>query len=488
MGFSDELWDGFTPVATKGREGKNFVTEVYNFMKKRREIELEYAKKLNALVKSVKVGDAGTLDSAWCVVKTETDSIANAHSTCAERLGTEVETTQKNWLTETAKTRKELKANGKKLVSQLQAAQSTVEKAKAKYEGSRKKQDAVQAEANADPNPKNQKKLQAEVKNAEKADDEYKKSVEKLKNMESRFYDSEMPQILAELQSMEEARVAMMKTSFNSFVTAQATVHPAIKSSCETMSSAAASINVDSDVRGFISNNKTGKTPPPRTEYEAYDSALGACKPGPGSSQSFSSFPTSSPASSGSFAAPMTRSAPPSSSTPTYSAPSNHSSPLAASAPMSGGGEATIMVKAQYAYTTSEPNELSFTEGALIKVTYQDDSGWWEGELNGRVGVFPSNHVTVISGGGGSLSTPPPMSPGASDSYDSTGGGGGGEQTFDQCKALYAYKAEDADELTISEGDILTIEDEDDEGWYYGRNAQGAYGKFPSNYVELLQY
>jgi hypothetical protein len=123
------------------------------------------------------------------------------------------------------------------------------------------------------------------VKNAEKADDEYKKSVEKLKNMESRFYDSEMPQILAvyllfiiysilsyfyiitlflfitlndefrnsslignfsiffflknvqELQSMEEARVAMMKTSFSSFVTAQATVHPAIKSSCEAMSS-----------------------------------------------------------------------------------------------------------------------------------------------------------------------------------------------------------------------------------------------------------
>jgi hypothetical protein len=29
-----------------------------------------------------------------------------------------------------------------------------VEKAKAKYEASRKKQDAVQAEANADPNPK----------------------------------------------------------------------------------------------------------------------------------------------------------------------------------------------------------------------------------------------------------------------------------------------------------------------------------------------
>jgi hypothetical protein len=39
------LQDGFTPVATKGREGKNFVTEVYNFMKKR------YASPLSVFVK-----------------------------------------------------------------------------------------------------------------------------------------------------------------------------------------------------------------------------------------------------------------------------------------------------------------------------------------------------------------------------------------------------------------------------------------------------
>lgn len=35
------------------------------------------------------------------------------------------------------------------------------------------------------------------MKSAEKADDEYKKLVEKLKTIESRFYDSEMPQILS---------------------------------------------------------------------------------------------------------------------------------------------------------------------------------------------------------------------------------------------------------------------------------------------------
>jgi len=45
MGFSDELWDGFDAVATKSSNGKKFVTEVQSFMRKRREIEQDYAKK-----------------------------------------------------------------------------------------------------------------------------------------------------------------------------------------------------------------------------------------------------------------------------------------------------------------------------------------------------------------------------------------------------------------------------------------------------------
>lgn len=29
-------------------------------------------------------------------------------------------------------------------------------------------------------------------------------------------------------------------------------------------------------------------------------------------------------------------------------------------------------------------------------VLQKDDSGWWQGELNGRVGMFPSNFVEPI--------------------------------------------------------------------------------------------
>lgn len=35
-------------------------------------------------------------------------------------------------------------------------------------------------------------------------------------------------------------------------------------------------------------------------------------------------------------------------------------------------------------------------EGDLITILAQEDEGWWEGELNGKKGVFPSNFVEII--------------------------------------------------------------------------------------------
>lgn len=49
---------------------------------------------------------------------------------------------------------------------------------------------------------------------------------------------------------------------------------------------------------------------------------------------------------------------------------------------------------ALYDYEATCPEELSFTEGKVIrilrKVVHAVDDGWWEGELNGHTGLFPS--------------------------------------------------------------------------------------------------
>uniref|UniRef100_A0A8C9U8A8 Osteoclast-stimulating factor 1 n=1 Tax=Scleropages formosus TaxID=113540 RepID=A0A8C9U8A8_SCLFO len=54
-----------------------------------------------------------------------------------------------------------------------------------------------------------------------------------------------------------------------------------------------------------------------------------------------------------------------------------------------------------------------------------------------------------------------------------------------QCKALYAYDAQDTDELSFNADDIIDIVKEDASGWWTGR-LRGKQGLFPNNYVTKL--
>ncbi|XP_074071881.1 nostrin isoform X2 [Macrotis lagotis] len=53
------------------------------------------------------------------------------------------------------------------------------------------------------------------------------------------------------------------------------------------------------------------------------------------------------------------------------------------------------------------------------------------------------------------------------------------------CKALYAFQARQADELNLEKGDIVTIYEKQNEGWWFG-SLKGKKGHFPSAYVEEL--
>ncbi|KAM4622129.1 F-BAR and double SH3 domains protein 1-like [Polymixia lowei] len=58
------------------------------------------------------------------------------------------------------------------------------------------------------------------------------------------------------------------------------------------------------------------------------------------------------------------------------------------------------VARALYSYQAQSAEELSFQEGALIRLLHcrqgQVDDGFWEGELEGRTGVFPSLVVEVL--------------------------------------------------------------------------------------------
>ncbi|NXX17753.1 FCSD1 protein, partial [Podargus strigoides] len=79
------------------------------------------------------------------------------------------------------------------------------------------------------------------------------------------------------------------------------------------------------------------------------------------------------------------------------------------------------LVRALYDYEGQSPEELSFPEGAIIRVLPRApgevDDGFWTGDFDGRIGVFPSLVVEELTGARGAAGqelpspSPPPFSP-----------------------------------------------------------------------------
>uniref|UniRef100_A0A4W5PCP4 Rac/Cdc42 guanine nucleotide exchange factor (GEF) 6 n=1 Tax=Hucho hucho TaxID=62062 RepID=A0A4W5PCP4_9TELE len=60
------------------------------------------------------------------------------------------------------------------------------------------------------------------------------------------------------------------------------------------------------------------------------------------------------------------------------------------------GGGGLVLVKARFQFKQKNEDELSFNKGDLIRVSRQEEGGWWEGSLNGKTGWFPSNYVREV--------------------------------------------------------------------------------------------
>uniref|UniRef100_A0A3B4CNE0 FCH and double SH3 domains 2 n=1 Tax=Pygocentrus nattereri TaxID=42514 RepID=A0A3B4CNE0_PYGNA len=84
---------------------------------------------------------------------------------------------------------------------------------------------------------------------------------------------------------------------------------------------------------------------------------------------------------------------------------SNSTDPELASGSINGDASMNF-VKAIYDYEGQTDDELSFPEGAVIRILNKDnqeDDGFWEGEFNGRVGVFPSVLVEDLTAENGDI-------------------------------------------------------------------------------------
>ena len=52
-----------------------------------------------------------------------------------------------------------------------------------------------------------------------------------------------------------------------------------------------------------------------------------------------------------------------------------------------------------FRYQALNDDELALSEGQIVNIVSKEveDKGWWKGEIDGKVGVFPDNFVKIIT-------------------------------------------------------------------------------------------
>ncbi|XP_068953446.1 intersectin-2 isoform X3 [Petaurus breviceps papuanus] len=128
---------------------------------------------------------------------------------------------------------------------------------------------------------------------------------------------------------------------------------------------------------------------------------------------------------------------------------------------------------ALYSYSSSEPGDLTFTEGEEILVTRKDGE-WWTGSIDSRAGIFPSNYVRAKE----------------AEAPGSAGRAGALNRKPEIAQVTSAYVASGAEQLSLSPGQLILILKKNPSGWWQGelqaRGKKRQKGWFPASHVKLL--
>uniref|UniRef100_A0A8C9EBL2 SH3 domain-containing kinase-binding protein 1 n=1 Tax=Phocoena sinus TaxID=42100 RepID=A0A8C9EBL2_PHOSS len=149
----------------------------------------------------------------------------------------------------------------------------------------------------------------------------------------------------------------------------------------------------------------------------------------------------------------------------------------------------------EFDYQAQHDDELTITVGEIITNIRKEDGGWWEGQINGRRGLFPDNFVREIKK---EMKKDPLSSKAPEKPMHEVSSGNAllssetilrtnrrGERRRRRCQVAFSYLPQNDDELELKVGDIIEVVGEVEEGWWEGV-LNGKTGMFPSNFIKEL--
>ncbi|KAF4075621.1 hypothetical protein AMELA_G00220890 [Ameiurus melas] len=162
------------------------------------------------------------------------------------------------------------------------------------------------------------------------------------------------------------------------------------------------------------------------------------------------------------------------------------------------------MVEARvvFDYQAQQDDELTINAGDIISNIRKDEGGWWEGEVDGRRGLFPDNFVREMKAEEkteGKTEVKKELSSASQAAKSDLSNGSASPRSESslrpakkgeairkrRCKAAFSYFPQNEDELELKIGDIIEVLGEVEEGWWEGC-LNGKTGMFPCNFTKEL--
>jgi len=411
-----------------------------------------------------------TTQTAWDILCNEFEKIAEQHNKLADKISTEHIKNIQNFSKEKQKTRKKLEADGIKLTKDWKAALENLSKVRSKYVALSKDAEAAEAvhtkgkgDMSMKPNQlaKLAQKANQASEKAASADAEYQQTLNLTNQKQTEYYGNSMPALLREFQHFEEERIKFMKETMENFAQLHAEFPSVYTNSCEALKKGFTSVQIDSDIRAFLSENKTGVSFPAEIPYVSWDSE----QPG----------------------APKipSKKAPP---TTTLKGKYTSSDPLAGKTWGLTPADQSLSYEEQHSKLSAQLDELNrlVTSETKAKEGLEALVGFYANDpaqqTKAQQEIYDSQEkLTKITKTRDMIHNQLDQLAGGSYDYSQSSS----SSSVIKARGLYDYTASNENELSFREGDILEVKEQDDSGWWYCE-LNGVAGFVPNNYVQRI--
>ncbi|XP_026158508.1 thyroid hormone receptor interactor 10b [Mastacembelus armatus] len=290
MDWGTDLWDQCDVIDKHTQSGLDLVERYVKFVKERTEIEQSYAKQLRNLTKKyTKRGSKEEQDckfsnhASFQEILNELNDYAGQRELVAENMMTAICVGLTKYLQDFKQERKTYLSDARKAQQNLEASFKHLESTKKRFAKEWAEAEKAAQQAEKTENDLNATRLDVEkakqhaharTHSAEECRNDYAAQLQKYNKEQNFFYYTEIPQIFNKLQDVDERRIRRLAEGYCQFSDIEKNVLPIISKCLEGIHAAGGKINEKQDSILFIEQHKSGFERPGDVEFEDYTQGI----------------------------------------------------------------------------------------------------------------------------------------------------------------------------------------------------------------------